>query len=93
MNIGVIQCIFFNILYIYSFHRYGLHPFCRAGAVLRTEKNRACSAVLRGDNRTRTCDPLHVKQMLSQLSYVSAGYYNTIWKAMQGVKLNVGIFL
>ncbi len=24
-----------------------------------------------GDNRTRTCDPLHVKQMLSQLSYVS----------------------
>ena len=23
-----------------------------------------------GDNRTRTCDPLHVKQMLSQLSYV-----------------------
>ena len=22
-------------------------------------------------NRTRTCDPLHVKQMLSQLSYVS----------------------
>ena len=25
----------------------------------------------RGDNRTRTCDPLHVKQMLSQLSYVS----------------------
>ncbi len=26
---------------------------------------------LSGDNRTRTCDPLHVKQMLSQLSYVS----------------------
>ncbi len=26
-----------------------------------------------GDNRTRTCDPLHVKQMLSQLSYVSIG--------------------
>ena len=25
----------------------------------------------RGDNRTRTCDLLHVKQMLSQLSYVS----------------------
>lgn len=24
-----------------------------------------------GDNRTRTCDPLHVKQMLSQLSYIS----------------------
>ena len=24
-----------------------------------------------GDNRTRTCDLLHVKQMLSQLSYVS----------------------
>ncbi len=27
--------------------------------------------VFHGDNRTRTCDPLHVKQMLSQLSYVS----------------------
>ena len=27
--------------------------------------------VKNGDNRTRTCDPLHVKQMLSQLSYVS----------------------
>ena len=24
-----------------------------------------------GDNRTRTYDPLHVKQMLSQLSYIS----------------------
>ncbi len=24
-----------------------------------------------GDDRTRTCDPLHVKQMLSQLSYIS----------------------
>ncbi len=28
-----------------------------------------------GDNRTRTCDPLHVKQMLSQLSYVSITIY------------------
>ena len=27
-----------------------------------------------GDNRTRTCDPLHVKQMLSQLSYISETY-------------------
>ena len=30
-----------------------------------------------GDNRTRTCDPLHVKQMLSQLSYVSIADYST----------------
>ena len=29
-------------------------------------------SLLNGDNRTRTCDPLHVKQMLSQLSYVPA---------------------
>ena len=28
-------------------------------------------SLIHGDNRTRTCDPLHVKQMLSQLSYVS----------------------
>ena len=28
-----------------------------------------------GDNRARTCDPLHVKQMLSQLSYVSITIY------------------
>lgn len=26
---------------------------------------------INGDNRTRTYDPLHVKQMLSQLSYIS----------------------
>lgn len=31
-----------------------------------------------GDNRTRTCDPLHVKQMLSQLSYVSSTLYFTM---------------
>ena len=30
-----------------------------------------------GDNRTRTCDPLHVKQMLSQLSYVSQSFSKT----------------
>ena len=33
-----------------------------------------------GNNRARTCDPLLVRQMLSQLSYapVSVNYYNTI---------------
>ena len=33
-----------------------------------------------GNNRARTCDPLLVRQMLSQLSYapVSVIYYNTI---------------
>ena len=32
-----------------------------------------------GNNRARTCDPLLVRQMLSQLSYapVSVIYYNT----------------
>ena len=34
-------------------------------------KINASSFYKTGDNRTRTCDPLHVKQMLSQLSYVS----------------------
>ncbi len=38
-------------------------------AVFRDEQG--ILSIKNGDNRTRTCDPLHVKQMLSQLSYVS----------------------
>ena len=34
-------------------------------------KTKVPAQISSGDNRTRTCDPLHVKQMLSQLSYVS----------------------
>ena len=34
-------------------------------------KSKVPAQISSGDNRTRTCDPLHVKQMLSQLSYVS----------------------
>lgn len=30
-----------------------------------------------GDNRTRTCDPLRVMQVLSQLSYASVSYLTT----------------
>ncbi len=41
----------------------------------------------RGDNRTRTCDPLHVKQMLSQLSYVSEQYYSTMFSEIVNRKI------
>lgn len=33
-----------------------------------------------GDNRTRTCDPLRVMQVLSQLSYASVNYLTTFPK-------------
>ena len=93
MNIGIIQCIIPKILHIYS----SLIILCASdaapGRIYRQQKTAPAARFFRGDNRTRTCDPLHVKQMLSQLSYVSAGYYSTIWKPMQGEKLNVGIFL
>ena len=36
-----------------------------------TRKKRLNKPLFNGDSRTRTCDPLHVKQMLSQLSYIS----------------------
>ena len=41
-------------------------------------KTKVPAQISSGDNRTRTCDPLHVKQMLSQLSYVSENYYHYI---------------
>lgn len=37
----------------------------------RREKYNEILAIKNGDNRARTCDLLHVKQTLSQLSYIS----------------------
>lgn len=33
-----------------------------------------------GDNRARTCDPMRVMHVLSQLSYASVFYCSTYWK-------------
>ena len=39
------------------------------------DKRNLCGDFVGGDNRTRTCDPLHVKQVLYRLSYASIAVY------------------
>lgn len=76
-----ISCFFKNLIACFEYrtsksclHRKFKHVLCQKPCIYGTvyQFPQIQGLLFSGDNRARTCDLLHVKQTLSQLSYVSA---------------------